>query len=180
MKFVVDACIACSMGAPETTDPISKNCRDVLMHIFTQSHKIVVSDHLFDEYQRNASRFFNDWFLTMLWKKRVEDVNGCENLKLRQRIKKRICDNHNDEEEQKAIIAIVLKDVHLLESALITDNFIISNDNKCKNHLIRLIKSDEEKLGIAIIIWVIADEKLIEWFENGANIQCVSEKWRLS
>lgn len=180
MIFVIDACIACSMGGPEAVDPTSKNCFDVLFQIFDQSHKIAVSDKLFDEYEKHYSGYFNDWFLTMIRKSSVEYISGCENLKLRDQIKANICKHHKVEVEQKAIIAIVCKDVHLLEAALPTDKFIISNDKKCRNQLIRLMNTDEEKFGISIITWVIADEHLIDWFKDGASEQRISEEWRLS
>ena len=122
MIFVVDACIARSMGDTDAVDPISQNCRNILMEISTKSHKIAVNDKLFGEYKDNASTFFKEWLLTMLWKRRIEDVNKSENLKLRNDIKTSICKKHKIIAEHGSIIAIVCKDVHLLESALVNIN----------------------------------------------------------
>ncbi|GAB6285832.1 MAG: hypothetical protein STSR0009_20330 [Methanoregula sp.] len=179
MIFVVDACVACSMGGPEALDPISKNCRHTLMEIFSKYHTIAISDKILEEYKRNGSRFFRDWLISMISKSRFKDVNGCENQELRDRIKQNICIKHKIIEEQQAIIKIVFKDVHLLEAALVTDKFIISNDSRSRNHLVRLMKTDDKLLGLAIIYWVISDEILIEWLKTDASNHNIPKKWSL-
>jgi len=174
MIFVVDACIASSMGHEDSDDPISQNCRTILMEISNQSHTIAIND------KKNASKYFKEWFLIMLWKRRYEDVNGHEILKLRSQIIASIYEYYNTLEDQQATIAIVCKDVHLLEAALATDKFVISNDNKCRNQLSCLMGINTEKLGLANLIWVNSDDNLVTWFRNGAKVKEISEKWKLN
>ena len=182
MIFVVDACVAHSMCGPDPhnkIDPLPKNCREILMEIYSQSHEIAISEKLFEEYKNNASRFFNEWLVMMISKSLIKYINRCENYELRERIEKNIRISHKVIQDQDAIIGIVLKDVHLLESALATDNFIISNDNRSKKHLIKLMQIDDKKLGLTLIFWATTDEVLINWLKDGANYQKIPNDWNL-
>ncbi|HLN32763.1 MAG TPA: hypothetical protein VK395_33850 [Gemmataceae bacterium] len=66
------------------------------------------------------------------------------------------------------VLAIVLKDCHLLEAALATDSRIASLDEKARHHCAELAVAIEE---MRAIIWVnpdVPEEGAIEWLEQGA------------
>jgi len=178
MIFVVDACVAHAVGGLETTDPISKNCREILMEIFLKSHEIAISSKIIEEYNNDhTSNFFKEWYSDMVRKSCVKFLNK-NNPELLNKIKRKICSSKNKDRE--AIYKIVIKDAHLLETALAADKFIISNDIKARKHIVQLIKNDNEKLGINLVIWVATEDILINWLKKGANNNKIPRRWNLA
>jgi len=72
---------------------------------------------------------------------------------------------------------VMIKDVHLLEAASVTDNSIISMDETVHD----LFKDASSKVGeIRTILWTNPDrdyEEKIRWLEEGAELK---EKWKLA
>jgi hypothetical protein len=72
---------------------------------------------------------------------------------------------------------VMIKDVHLLEAASVTDNSIISMDENVHD----LFKDASSKVGeIRTILWTKPDkdyEDIIRWLEEGAELK---EEWKLA
>jgi hypothetical protein len=143
------------------------------------SHEIAISDKLFDEYRDNASHFFIEWLSMMVSKNKIREISGCDNPQLRETLEEIICLIYTQDTEQNTVSEIVLKDIHLLEIAIVTDNFIISNETRSRKHIIRIMRADTERLGLSPVLWTKANHNLIDWIREGCSCDTIPTSWRL-
>lgn len=105
----------------------------------------------------------------MFARKKVEQIGSLANQNLRDRI--------DATAENEKARAAMLKDVHLLEAAMATDETVIALDEIVRELFAKASKSVGE---IRNVVWVNpdkADEKSLEWLEGGAKAE---KKRRLS
>jgi hypothetical protein len=79
-----------------------------------------------------------------------------------------IRENIEEHGKDTDILAIVLKDCHLVEGALATDRWIASLDEQVRGHLADLAAAVE---ALRSILWVnpaVAEESAVEWLARGA------------
>lgn len=99
----------------------------------------------------------------MFARKKVEQITSGANQNLRDKI--------DAAAENEKARAAMLKDVHLLEAALATDETVIALDEIVRELFAKTSKSVGEIRGV---IWVNpdkADEKSLEWLESGAKAE---------
>jgi len=163
-RLVIDANIAQAAGTTE--HPSSKFCRECLLAVLHVCHKVVMTPAISEEWSKHQSLFAKKWLRQMIAKKkRVIGVNltDCE--------KKQLHDNIENSGKSPSQQNAMLKDVHLLEAALATDNIVISSDEKVRELFNDL---SEPVVSLKQVAWVNpthTDKQMIEWLENGANTE---------
>lgn len=160
-RLVIDADVAQSSGSDTATDIRAVNCRDFLITVREQHHKVVMTERISDEWKRHQSRFARRWRLSMEARKKVERIK----TQNRDDIQNKIIDTTDNENE----IDNMQKDYHLIQAALETDKTIISLDETVRG----LFAFASKQVGeIQNIIWVNPDyteeEQPITWLKNGA------------
>ena len=160
-RLVIDTDVAQASGDENATDPRAINCRDCLMEVMANNHKIVMTRKISDEWKRHQSRFALEWRTSMDARRRVERINPPEDDVLQGNII-----NVSDDEDE---FEVMQKDIHLLEAALETDKTVISLDDTVRT---LFAMASQQVSTIRMIIWVnperTVDEKPIEWLQNGA------------
>lgn len=161
-RLVVDASIARAAGGTGATHPTSKHCRDFLKSILDICHHIVVTPAIKSEWGRHRSRFSHTWLQSMVARKKVFHLNDSSNNELRSKIL-----NSTDTKTTK----IILKDLPLIEAAMMTDNIVVSLDENVRKHFNQLAKTARE---LKNTVWVNPDkieDGSIPWLENGAKAE---------
>ncbi len=96
----------------------------------------------------------------MVARKKIARINIDENTELRHKVIARASDTEQ---------AAMLKDFHLLEMAMSTDEIVISLDDRVHALFARACLHAGE---IGTIIWVHPDEEdILNWLEDGAKLQ---------
>ncbi|BAI62284.1 conserved hypothetical protein [Methanocella paludicola SANAE] len=155
-KLVIDACVG------HASD--SKVCRDVLNTVYTHKYHVVMSEQLWDEWKRHKGRFAVSWMKAMADKGRLLRKAIETNDDIRNKIRSSIA-----AKKDPTILVVIMKDMHLVEAALVTDNIIISLDERARGHFKRASTMSEE---LKVIIWVNPHEpveKAIDWLKYGAR-----------
>ena len=62
----------------------------------------------------------------------------------------------------------MLKDIHLIEAALLTDRVVVSNDNKVRNHFNSVSTTVHHLKLISWLNPTNADEDVVRWLWEGA------------
>jgi hypothetical protein len=121
-----------------------------------------------EEWKRHQSGFARRWLVSMFARRKVNRLNPAINNALRAKIE-RIATSENDREA-------MLKDMHLVESAMVTDKIVVSLDEAVRE----LFDTASRRVGeLRIVAWVNPDnteEQPILWLESGAMAE---EKHRL-
>lgn len=159
--LVVDASVARSAGGEGATYPTSKNCRDCLKTILALPHRVVMSPPIADEWNKHKSAFARQWLVSMTARKRVLPVEPEQLEDLRQKLRE-IAGSEKD-------AAAMLKDFHLVEAALVTDQTVIALDEIVR----ALFATSCQTVGqMRSIVWVNPDkseEQPFVWLEAGAE-----------
>lgn len=166
-RLVIDASIARAAGGTEATYPTSKHCRDFLKATLTICHRMVMTPEIEDEWKAHQSKFASKWRRYMEGKKKIYRPTNTVNERLRAKLARIPVSSTTK--------AAMLKDIHLIEAALATDEIVISLDEKVRN----FFKASAATLGESkTAVWLNPDkeeEAPIAWLENGAK----PEKHRL-
>jgi len=165
-QMVIDADVARSAGITEY--PLSKNSREILLAILNDSNiNIVFCQELLNEWKKHKSIVSTRWLTSMYARKR------CKTIKIEDKfvtILNKI--TYLKSAEMKAI----QKDAHLIETALKSDKFIISNDNISRNICCKIVDSYKE---IENLCWALpsCDSKLlIKFIQDG---DCLPESFKI-
>jgi hypothetical protein len=138
LSVIIDADIARSSGTSE--HPVSSSSRAILESVRDNKHKIAMCPLLFAEWKKHSSTFATRWLSSMIAKKQLQFIKPNSDTKIH------IEDNILDEN----IMAISVKDAHLIDAALHEDKIIASNDDEARNTFIAI--SDNYKC-INEIVW---------------------------
>ena len=161
--LIVDASVARAAGGEEATYPTSKNCRDFLRAFLGSPHRTVMSPPINEEWNKHQSSFARTWLVSIIARKRVRRIAPSERQDLREHLLSVAA-------HQKACDAM-LKDVHLLEAALVTDKTVIALDEVVRG----LFRGTTQTIGeLRPIIWINpdkAEEEPILWLEEGAEAE---------
>ncbi|WP_138755789.1 hypothetical protein [Paenibacillus sinopodophylli] len=155
--IVIDASVARSAG--ETIHPISKSCRDFLEDFRSSKNILVMSKTIFAEWKKHQSRFSSTWRNNIIASKRLKVIDDIEYEQIRTTI-----DKYAPNDKAKDAI---LKDVHLVEAAIQTDEIIISCDNKMRVLLYNLTSKCGDLKNIVWVNPVNPYESASEWIQNG-------------
>lgn len=164
IKLVIDTNIAQSYS--ESTNARSIACRAFLNAVRDLEYRIVMSPDLAEEWKRHRSRAFVIWLKGIYSRKLQYDIEDVENASLREKISQ-FAPSDKDRQE-------MLKDVLLLEAALVTDERIASMNELDRERFQKISRFIKEIQNISWVNPEIEAEKAIEWLENNAPI----EAWR--
>jgi hypothetical protein len=168
MRLVIDADVAHAAGGKNAKYPTPTHCRDFLEAVRVIRHRIVMTDEIKMEWAKHMSSFTRTWLYKMYGAKNVEFVDDASNTDLRRKIRRAA----SCEKDCQAMI----KDVHLLEAAQVTDKTIISMDETV--HV--LFMDASSRVGeIKAILWANPDEEdgeTMRWLEDGAGQK---DEWML-
>ena len=160
-RLVIDASVARSAGGEQATFPTSKHCRDFLKAVLSICHRAVMTPEIAEEWKKHQSNFARTWRVSMVAKKKMIPLHSAHDNALRKKIE-------NSASSEKGCAAM-LKDIHLLEAALVTDSVVVSLDDIVKN----LFSASCQSVGeIKNVVWVNPDEgegKTQTWLEKGAK-----------
>jgi hypothetical protein len=117
-RLVVDTNVARS--ASESEKPVSDACRQVLQAMLQGQHRVVMSATQYWEWQKHKSPFTKRWLSQMIGKKLHVVLSPEPDSGLTDRIYALECTDK--------VQAEMLKDVHLLENALATDDVVLSQE----------------------------------------------------
>jgi len=158
--IIIDASIARSSGGEDATYPLSRDCRDFLKAILTICHHAAMSPDLTEEWKNHESNWARRWRTAMVARKKLLRIQPALDTTLRSKL---VALAATDREAEA-----MLKDCHLLEAALATDQCVASLDEKARG-LFADAAQTVKLLGR--INWVNpghAHERAIAWLENGA------------
>ena len=162
VPLVIDASVARASGGEDATYPTSKHCRDFLKAVLSICHRIVMTPPIAEEWSRHQSRFARQWRVSMNARKKVVRIEGAENDDLRSKIghigmDRRDCD-------------AMLKDLPLIETALVAGQTVISLDQDAR---IRFDRAAQSAGDLKTVVWVnpdkIREEEPLLWLQNGAK-----------
>ena len=162
-RLVIDTDVISSAGGEKATEIRSTNCRDALKSILSASHIVVITKDILEEWQRHQSLFAKTWLRTMFARRLVTKLRISVNEELRLKIE-------NIAANDKKRVAM-LKDIHLIEAALLSDKVIISIDGTAKGYFQEVM---HEIVVLRQIAWAnpcIEAEAIIDWLINGAELK---------
>jgi hypothetical protein len=157
-RLVIDTDIARS--ASQSDDPLAKACSDTLETVRQHQHHLVMSPAAWEEWQRHRSGYAANWLRTMLARKLVIWLNDVTDPQLRMRLSKAVT-NLKDREA-------MLKDIHLLEAALATDERVLSRNDAQREQFAGVCENIKE---IQVVMWlnpVTQAVACLTWLQNGA------------
>jgi hypothetical protein len=160
-RLVIDSSVARSSGSEGAVFPTSKNCRDFLKAVLDICHHVVLTPEIREEWHKHKSNFARRWLVSMFARKKAELIDSAEDQLLRSKI-----DQASQNEKARAAM---LKDVHLLEAALVTDEIVVALDETVRALFIEAAISVGE---IRNVVWINpdrADEAPLPWLESGAK-----------
>lgn len=157
--IVIDACIAKSAG--KTDHPISKSCRDFLENTLRICHRVVTTPASIKEWKKHQSRFSLTWLASMTSKGKVIRLSTTDMPSL----EKEIEDLPFTDKSLRAI----LKDLHLVEAALATDNVVASMDDIARNLFHQAAKPVKELRKVTWVNPTKETEQGINWLKSGAR-----------
>lgn len=162
-RLVIDTDVVSSAGGENATDVRSKTCRDLLKTILSSSHRIVITNDIQQEWKRHQSLFAKTWLRTMIARKQVSILNISVNDQLRLKIEKEAINEKKCE--------AMLKDIHLIEAALITDKIVISIDGTVKGYFQEVAP---KVVMLRHVMWInpcIEEDLVRDWLVNGAKLE---------
>ncbi|QOZ92910.1 hypothetical protein EU243_15105 [Bacillus velezensis] len=150
--YIIDACVLTS-ASPKTQ--VSKRVAAFLDIFLKTKNKIGMTEDLKKEWFDHKSTYTAKVFGMLKNQRRIIKISDHETVEdLRTKIQ-----NIKDKQRVEAI----LKDMHLLEAAILTDKFIISLDNKARNNFNHFYNCVP---GIPDVCWLNPsdeNEKATEW-----------------
>jgi hypothetical protein len=158
--LVVDASIAGAAGSRESQDLTGILCRDFLIAVRGVCHRIAWTETMRLEWDKHQTPFAQQWRVSMLNLKKLRPVESAATTDIHDAL----CEHCDDE----AVLRILLKDRHLIGTALATDSRVASLDQRVRRHFETLATDIQ---ALRTILWVnpaVAQEKAMEWVENGA------------
>jgi hypothetical protein len=159
--LVIDASIGHAAGTLASPSPDARRCSDFLIAVRSVCHRMAWSEPIKAEWDRHQSRFTVQWLVTMMNLNKLRPVKDELHAELRNAIAEHSTDQN--------VIAIMLKDAHLVEAALSTDLRLASLDEASRGHFGRLSVTFNP---LEKVFWVnpaFQDEETITWLENGAR-----------
>lgn len=159
--LVIDACVARSAGETSAY-PASVQCRQCLLAIRDHKHYVVTTQSIKEEWRKHASTFSRRWLVNMTATKRVRVLDSKEIQPIAGLV------DYLAQKNSKSDLEAVFKDIHLLEAASMTENRVISSDNKMAEIL---SNTALEIAALRAILWANPtklEEKAVEWIADGA------------
>jgi len=161
-SLVIDASVARAAGGDDAIHPTAMHARNFLSAVLTICHKAVMTPAVRTEWDAHQSRFARKWRSSMVARKKLLlfDINERDDIRAQVNLA-------TISQKQKAAM---LKDCHLVESAIASDNRIISLDNVARD----LFKNSLDVPDVNSVLWVNPTdnaESVLVWLEKGALVR---------
>src|SRR5262249_32018194 len=140
-RLVIDASVAGAAGDREATP--SRECSAFLEVLRDLKHHVAMSRPLLEEWHEHQTRFASSWLRSMFARRCVEMVEIEEDTALRTALQEAV--------PRPRIAAILLKDAHLIELALMVDRRVIALDEEARTHF---GQAAEMVAALRTIYWV--------------------------
>lgn len=157
--LVIDASIARAAGEV-SMHPTSRGCREFLQSVLELCHRMAMTDPIQEEWKKHQSRFARRWQVSMMARRKVVFVEIASHLSLEKRITR--------VESNKVLVAMMEKDRRLIEAALVTDERVISLDDRMRKHLQDHVAKLPELRSICWVNPCSPEEDVAAWLEAGA------------
>lgn len=171
MGFAIVVDVSVARSASESGKPQPEACRRALLALRDNAHRLALSASGRKEWLKKrseqsplpyASLFALRWLTDMQSAGRVVEIGLEANSVLRQRCLQALQNNP----QTATLVNPVSKDFHLVETALLSDQRVISLDAKIVQHLAQLQDTAED---ICRVMWVHPIAHSAEdWLKNGA------------
>ncbi|MBE9225789.1 hypothetical protein IQ264_10175 [Phormidium sp. LEGE 05292] len=158
--LVIDASVARAAGG-ESAISKSKYCRDFLLAVLDISHRVVMTQDIRKEWDKHQSNFSRTWLRTMIAKKKLEYRSD---ILINDELWKGVEDFTDFDNQRKAMV----KDLLLIEAALVTDKIIVSLDEVVRKLFHQAAEQVEELRNIVWVNPAKSEEQAISWLESGA------------
>lgn len=159
-RLVVDTNVARS--ASESEKPVSDACRQVLQTMLSEQHKVVLTATQLQEWQRHQSPFTRNWLARMASKKLWHVLTPEPNSGLTERLYALECTARARKE--------MLKDVHLLENALATDDVVLSQETNVFGLFCKYADALRVPRPVAWVNPVDDTPGCVAWIATGAEV----------
>lgn len=160
--LVIDASVAMASGGKSACHPTAAITRDFLISVLTICHKAVMTPPVREEWDKHQSKFAKKWRSSMVAKKKLLLVDLAE----RQDIRNQVSSANVGQKKKDAM----LKDCHLLESAIATDYRVISLDDTVRDLFINTLDVPDVR-NVSWINPTSEPEQVIKWLQKGAPKQ---------
>lgn len=160
-RLVIDADVARAAGGGHPKTQTSKNCRDALVVTRSSGHSIIMSPEILIEWGKIMSPFARTWLVEMKSEEKLKIIADTHDQILRDEIKC-LAISRKD-------LAVMQKDLILIETALKADMSVISRDDTVRSLYRREAKNVNK---LKYIVWVNPakeDENPIVWLQEGAQ-----------
>jgi hypothetical protein len=158
-RLVLDASLMRAAGTRDATSTDARQCIDFLISVRRICHRIFLTPEIEIEWLKHRSNVASDWIVSMTKIQKVDYLKSPANDELRLKIQ---------EAASESSSAIMLKDIHLIEAALLADRIIISLDDQARRHFALVSSKIKELLDVIWISPKDAKPDPIGWLERGA------------
>lgn len=166
---VVDASVARAAGGPDRSNPNSTSNTRFLTTMTESSCILVMTREVSQEWEKHQSLFSRKWRNMMVAKKLFRPLNVKDLQPLDATIE--ACRFAKTPEQDGRRRNALMKDKHLLEAALASDNRIASCDDNAREPAKQLAKSCPPVRNILWIDPTNADEYPLSWLQQGAPLE---------
>jgi hypothetical protein len=156
---VIDADITQAAGKPQSTDPRSRKCRNLLYTILEICHRASLSPDLLVEWKEHSSKYARQWHISMHARKKIIKTQSKQKNDLRHRIEGVLVGKPERDR--------TMKDFHLVEAALDSDCLIFSMDETAYGDFCQIADAIPE---LQKIMWInpIKDDDIVNWLQDSA------------
>jgi len=137
-----------------------RECSNFLETLRDLEHRVAVSRALLKEWHDHQTRFAAAWLRSMFARRRVDVVEIQENTSLRDALQQAA--------PRPRIAAILMKDAHLIELALLVDRRVIALDEEARAHFGRAAKMVPVLRTSCWVNPAGTDEQPLAWLKAGA------------
>jgi hypothetical protein len=160
--LVIDTDIARAAGESNSLSLISSNCRGFMHTMLEETkHKVVLTKEIQIEWNKHQSRATLRWRHTMVAQKRVCIIQTSADQELRQYTEQ--C--APSENKRNAM----LKDIHLVEAALLADNIVVSMDEVVRSCFHDLSQQAHQLKQLTWVNPCQEHEHALTWLRDGAE-----------
>ena len=166
--LVIDASVARASGEGLANHPSAATTRDFLQAVLKICHKAVMTQAVREEWDRHQSNFARKWRSSMVARKKLRLLVIPERENLRNKLQ--------SENIPPTKRNAMLKDFHLIEAALKTDQRIITLDDAARTLFCETSSNISELRNILWVNPVSDPVEVMEWLRKGAHKE---KRWKL-
>lgn len=143
---------------------------EFLSAVYEICHRAALSSELWDEWQRHPSESVRQWRRRMYGRKKLVRVHAPPLPGLAAAVESTVGLVH-DTESAYGVRMALLKDRHLVETALAADGIVVSGEKRARGHFARMSR---HLPVLQDLVWVNpkrADEHVVAWLDCGAPFE---------